>query len=103
MTPTYIIVCMCISSCSFDEKITQCCFLLINLKMEKKNQQKPHSAYNVAVLGCTTGNILVFFFGLTLGIFTSSHASVHILLTTQPHITFECRHNSNLHYFFLFN
>ena len=35
MTPAYIIVCVCITSCSFDKKIAHCCFYCDEIKNKK--------------------------------------------------------------------
>ena len=55
MNPTYIIVCVCISSCSIDKKIAHCCFYIDKI-------QKLKIALHIAIFGYTTGNILIFFF-----------------------------------------
>ena len=39
LIPTYIIVCMCVSSCSIDKKIVHCCFYIDKIK-----DKKPHHA-----------------------------------------------------------
>ena len=35
MTPTYIINCVCVSSCSIDKQIAYCCFYIDRIKNKK--------------------------------------------------------------------
>ena len=46
MTPTYIIVCVCVSSNSIDKKIAHCCFYIDKIKNKK--------LHRTAIFGCTT-------------------------------------------------
>ena len=55
MTPTYIIICVCISPCSIDKKIAHCCFSIDKIKNKK-------TALCIAVVRCSTGNIPIIFF-----------------------------------------
>ena len=50
-SPTYIIVCVCVSSCSIDKKIAHCCFYIDKIK-NKKYFVVPGPLVSPAVMVC---------------------------------------------------
>ena len=82
MAPTYVIACVCLSSCSIDKKIAHCCFYIDKIK-----NKKIKNASRIAVFGCTTGNILIIFGGRGLISRTTGPKPgllVHIWCTHPP-------------------
>ena len=67
ITPTYMIVCVCIYSCFIDKNIAHYCFSIDKNKIQKKKIiiiiiiiKRTY----IAVFGCTTGNTLNIFVAL---------------------------------------